>query len=133
MLGDQAIHNRAACGERRERAVLVGAHQSAVLGDIGGKNRRQPPFGAFGHAPVLQATSGPNSTRLSPPRLILACNLLGVRRFNRKTIASTRDWLIFAEASSVLVKSARPGIFGTCLLFQKKDLSRRIQGGPVEQ
>ena len=41
MLGQQRLDDRAARGQAAQRRILVGAHQPAVLGDVGGENRRQ--------------------------------------------------------------------------------------------
>ncbi|MEJ2435649.1 MAG: hypothetical protein P8Y53_21820 [Pseudolabrys sp.] len=52
MLGDFRIDNLApAVLQRRQRALLVGAHQPTVADHVSRKNGRQPPYGApLGHS-----------------------------------------------------------------------------------
>src|SRR5262249_43638427 len=49
MLVDLGVEELASVGfQPRERALLVGAHQSAVAGDVSRENGREPPYDSLG-------------------------------------------------------------------------------------
>jgi hypothetical protein len=59
MLGDQRVDDAAACRQPAQRRILVGAHQPAVLGDVGGENRREAALDVPRHqSPFAKARGG---------------------------------------------------------------------------
>ena len=58
VLGDQRVDDRAARGKPAQCPVLVGAHQPAVLGDVGGENRRQTTLDMPRHQDDFAAARG---------------------------------------------------------------------------
>ena len=87
---DQLIDDRAASGQRGERAVLVRTHQPAVLGDVGREDCRQPPLDAFRHIGALTSAQLPG----------------GIRRM-RTRASSTRTIAPACSAASASAMAAR--------------------------